>query len=74
MNHQHLFDLFALKKATPEQILYLGKKLKELWSTKLAHDFPGKAFTVEFDESFDFQTDNPEITFYQSYSNLIIKE
>lgn len=74
LNHHHLFDVFGLKQGTPEQILFLGRKLKELWFLKLTRDYPDKKFIVELDKKFDQETDNPEITFYQKDSSVTISE
>ena len=65
LNHTHISDLFNSKEWAPEQILFIGKKLKEAWTAKLKIDFPDKIFQVEFDDNFDFEVDNPSITFYQ---------
>jgi hypothetical protein len=52
MNHVHVFDLFpnATQMATGEQIQFLGRVLREIYSTKLAHDFPLRSFEVQFNE------------------------
>ena len=67
LNHRHVFDYFshAGGSATEEQIVYLGRVLKDVWETKLARDFPGRRFVVSFPEGpFDNLIDY-EITFWQ---------
>src|SRR5882724_9427403 len=42
MNHQHILDLFhhASDDATADQLIYLGRVLKNIYTVKLKHDFP----------------------------------
>ncbi|HEY2159468.1 MAG TPA: hypothetical protein VGH33_27830 [Isosphaeraceae bacterium] len=68
MNHIHIHDLFmsAWSDATDEQLLYLGRLLREIWSVKLRHDFPDRRFVVLFDEDPTENGEGYEITFYQA--------
>jgi hypothetical protein len=52
MNHRHILDLFcgSERRPTREQVVYLGRLLKEMWAAKLQRDFPGKRFVVSFQE------------------------
>jgi hypothetical protein len=68
LNHVHIADLFpsAGTSVSEEQILHLGRKLREIWKTKLKHDFPNRRITVSFreencDDLLDYQ-----ITVFQS--------
>jgi len=72
LNHMHFGDLFTCRKEnwTNEQVLFIGRVLKDSWSAKLKRDFPAKEFTVEFNEDFNYETDDPTITFYQSDRTL----
>ena len=67
MNHRHVFDHFSHHggTASEEQVVYLGRVLKEIWQAKLARDFPGRRFVVSFPEDpVDYLTDY-EVTFWQ---------
>jgi hypothetical protein len=67
MNHRHIVDLFAQEEPRPakEQVIYLGRLLKEIWAAKLHRDFPECRIVVSFPEGpFDDLLDY-EITFYQ---------
>lgn len=66
LNHRHLCDLFSCAPtANDAQILWLGRKLREMWASKLQRDFPEQHFVVSFQEEFDIEKDNPAITFWQ---------
>ena len=68
INHEHIEDMFGILELEPrhEQMIYLGRAMREMWSCKLRRDFPHKRFEVNFD---DQGTDDGErdyvITFYQ---------
>ncbi|HPH97018.1 MAG TPA: hypothetical protein PKW33_14460 [Anaerolineaceae bacterium] len=47
------------KEATQEQVLYLARKLRDIWTYRLQHDFPERKFVVELDEP------SLVLTFYQ---------
>src|SRR4051812_43508322 len=38
MNHRHVLDLFV-SEPSREQVVYLGRLLREMWAAKLARDF-----------------------------------
>lgn len=63
-------DLFGTDEkkdeVTYDQILFLGNKLCEIYSTKLKHEFPEKKFIFDFNGSEKLTAfDEYEITFYQ---------
>jgi hypothetical protein len=67
MNHRHVFDYFSHSggSATEEQVVYLGRVLRDVWQTKLARDFPGRRFIVRFDEGPFDDLGAYEVTFWQ---------
>src|SRR6266496_1283812 len=67
MNHRHIVDLFGDPKLRPtrEQVVYLGRILKDLWSAKLRRDFPTRSITVSFREGEYEDLTDYEITFFQ---------
>ncbi len=67
MNHQHILDLFyhAAGEATREQLIYLGRVLKDIYAVKLKHDFPARTFTVDFDEGPFEALVEYQLTFWQ---------
>jgi hypothetical protein len=67
LNHRHIIDLFpsAAPKATQPQLVYLGRLLREIWSCKLAHDFPNRLFEVVFSEGNAGDLIGYEVTFCQ---------
>ncbi|MCD4824871.1 MAG: hypothetical protein K8S55_09695 [Phycisphaerae bacterium] len=66
MNHTHIVDLFPNVKEEPtrEQVVHLGRKLKDMWETKLKRDFPGQEITVSFPEDESEDLLSYEITFF----------
>ncbi|MCI0642767.1 MAG: hypothetical protein L0Y72_27465 [Gemmataceae bacterium] len=67
MNHRHILDLFSRPELSPtrEQVVYLGRLLKEMWAAKLHRDFPGRQFVVSFDEGPSGNLLDYEVTFFQ---------
>lgn len=65
LNHRHVLDLFAGADPTREQVVYLGRLLREIWSAKLAHDFPDRRFVVSFPEEGCEGLLDYEVTFFQ---------
>lgn len=69
MNHFHIADVqhAACADISPDKLVVLGRRLREIYSSKLAYDFPTRKFSVEF-----FQPDDPEelesyqLTFFQT--------
>lgn len=56
MNHKHILDLFPNTEVDPtrDQVIHLGRKLKEMWQAKLNRDFPDHKITILFpEEEFD---------------------
>jgi hypothetical protein len=66
INHRHICDLFTESEPTREQIVYLGRLLREMWAAKLARDFPGRRFEVSFTEGEDDDLLDYEVSFYQA--------
>lgn len=69
MNHIHILDLFGNPGLEPTRlrVLHIGRKLQEVWSCKLARDFPGRENVVRFpDDDFDHLSDY-EITIFQGH-------
>jgi hypothetical protein len=52
INHLHVIDLVYQPDAEPrrEQLVYLGRLLREMWQAKLAKEFPDRRFVVHFEE------------------------
>ncbi len=50
MNHLHLADIQhdACEDISPDKLMFLGKRMREIYSAKLAMQFPDRAFSVEF--------------------------
>jgi hypothetical protein len=67
-NHIHILDLHYVGSpdATVERIVYLGNVLKEIYRTKLAAEFPGRNFTIDFYEPPDKKLPEYQLTFFQS--------
>jgi hypothetical protein len=65
MNHSHIIDLFPGSRPAREQVVYFGRLLREIWATKLAHNFPDRKFVVSFTEEPSEDLLDYEVTFYQ---------
>jgi hypothetical protein len=67
MNHQHVLDLFegSEREPTRAQVIYLGRILREIWSSKLARELPDKRFVVTFYEASEDDLLDAEVTFCQ---------
>jgi hypothetical protein len=67
MNHRHILDLFCGPELRPsrEQVVYIGRLLKDMWEAKLKCDFPARRFVVSFPEEPCEGLLDYEITFYQ---------
>ncbi len=51
LNHLHVLDVQSpghWGHATESQLRFIGQTLKASWAAKLARDFPGREFAVEF--------------------------
>ncbi len=70
LNHTHIQDLFpnVLDQATEDHIIYLGRLLKEMWSCKLARDFPKRRIVVSFPVEGINDLLDYEISFYQEHN------
>lgn len=67
MNHRHIVDILANSEFQPtrEVVLHIGRLLKDMWSCKLAREFPEKRITVSFPESESDDLLDYVITVYQ---------
>ena len=74
LNHRHVLDLFADARPTREQVVYLGRLLREVWAAKLARDFPGRRFVVAFAEQGCEALLDYEVTFYQDDAEAIVRD
>jgi hypothetical protein len=70
MNHRHIRDLVAQQHAEPtrEQLVQLGRFLKQMWESKLRRDFPDRVIVVSFPEDGCENLADYEITFFQETS------
>jgi hypothetical protein len=50
MNHVHIAEMFSAsdKRPTPQQLQWLGERLRDMWDAKLKRDFPEKNVKVSF--------------------------
>jgi hypothetical protein len=67
MNHVHIADLHA-NVATPPteaQVRHLGRILKATHEAKLRLDFPGRVFTVSFNDEAGLPVQDYELSFRQ---------
>ncbi|MBI3545884.1 MAG: hypothetical protein HY081_04730 [Gammaproteobacteria bacterium] len=68
LNHIHVLHLHhpgIWANATRDQIVYLGRTLKEIYETKLRINFPEKEFVVDFNESDDKAIENYQLIWHQ---------
>lgn len=67
MNHRHILSFFpgSGDAATREQVVYLGRLLREVWGAELQSDFPERRFVVSFPEEPVEDLTEYEITFFQ---------
>jgi hypothetical protein len=47
LNHRHVSDLFHAQ-TSHDMMITLGRLLRDIWTLKLARDFPDRRFSVEF--------------------------
>ena len=72
MHTPHLFP-YAEPEPTQEQIIFLGRKLKDMWQTKLNRDFPDQQITVSFPEEPEDDLLSYEITFFIPHQEDLMK-
>ena len=67
MNHVHITDIFynTEPKPTLDMVIYIGRLLKDVWQTKLNHDFPSRRVVVSFPEEPREDLLHYEITLFQ---------
>lgn len=68
INHTHILDLFVKHESEPtrEQVVWLGRLLREMWQAKVDRDFPGRGVIVSFSEDAGDDLLGYEITVFQS--------
>lgn len=68
VNHIHIQDIHGMgSTATPEQLIYLGRALKDMLICKLLRDFPDKQFVVEFIEDNIENLADYQVSFFQEH-------
>jgi hypothetical protein len=67
MNHRHILHLFShpASTVTADQLVFLGKVLKEILAVKLSHDFPNRSFEIGVDEGPLDDLEDYQLTFWQ---------
>src|SRR5437762_736594 len=67
MNHRHIVDFFdkSVFEPTREVVTHLGRLLQDMWSCKLARDFPDRHAKVDFSEPASEDLMDCIITVYQ---------
>jgi hypothetical protein len=70
LNHLHVVSLAFKDKnaATLENVLHLGRVIRDATAAKLALDYPDRRFVVTFDEPYPSDLSTAEITFWQDRS------
>ena len=51
---------------TRDQVVHLGRRLRDMWAAKLARDFPVRRFVVNFPEGGCGSLQDYEVSFYQA--------
>jgi hypothetical protein len=51
-------------------MITLGRLLRDIWTLKLARDFPDRRFSVEFYDELSEDPADYQITFYQSKNDI----
>jgi hypothetical protein len=71
VNHLHLADLHHPQCAdvSVERLIYLGNVLQEIYTVKLAAQFPDRKFVVEFYEPPDKELREYQLLFYQQHDS-----
>jgi hypothetical protein len=67
MNHLHIMDMFISEGFEPTDrfVIHVAELLKNMWSCKLARDFPQRSFQIEIYEGTPDDLLGYEITFFQ---------
>jgi len=71
MNHLHIADTHYVgcPDINRERVVYLGRTLRDIYTVKLAWQFPARSFTVSFDDSDCDDLSDYQITFFQNDGN-----
>lgn len=65
LNHEHFWHLVPEQSPTAAVAMHWGALVREMWSAKLARDFPDRKFVVELHTGPDVEMMDHQITFYQ---------
>jgi hypothetical protein len=68
LNHLHILDVQnpgIWNEATEAQLRFIGETLKASWAAKLALDFPGRQFVVEFTQGSAISKRKYQVFFYE---------
>ena len=73
INHKHILDIFGKPDArgklpSRELVIYAGRLLRDIWQTKLNHDFPNRRIVVEFFPENPESLIDYQLTFYQEHT------
>ena len=68
INHTHILDLFVKYEIEPtrEQVVWLGRVLREMWQAKVDRAFPGRGVIVSFPEDAGDDLLGYKITVFQA--------
>lgn len=71
MNHEHvagmLMGMFnAGERPSRDQVVYLGRTLREMWTAKLSRDFPDLSIVVSFNHEDQDDVESYQITVFQA--------
>ena len=69
LNHLHILDVQSpgnWEQVTDAQLCFIGETLKASWSAKLAVDFPGRDFVVEFQEGTSSNRRDYQVSFHEN--------
>ena len=71
MNHLHIADTHytGCPDINRDRVVYLGRTLRDIYTAKLAFQFPGRSFTVSFDDSDSDDLIDYQLTFFQNDRN-----
>lgn len=66
MNHTHIADIHAnVECYNAAQLRYLGRTLKDIYTSKLHGEFPERRFNVAFNDQPGLEAADYELTFWQ---------
>ena len=65
LNHEHFWHLMQNCPPTAEVAMHWGQLVREMWTAKLARDFPSRRFEVELHSGPDVERMDHQITFFE---------